>query len=160
MIALVQNLVNSIIRSMRPYGCLYICSYLLTLSHLSFWCSLPSLNLYRTIVLTRDLGQKIKNKKQGPVVQSVVSLTSSLRVISLTIFWYFLLKKMCVAFALKFQHICVSLGVNFNESLTNNVVSFEQLGPEWQTVWIPIRLLNRKHLIWIYIFYKYIGFDL
>ena len=24
--------------------------------------------------------------------------------------------------------------VNFNESLTNDVVSFEQLGPEWQTV--------------------------
>ena len=35
--------------------------------------------------------------------------------------------------AKKFQHICVSL-VNFNESLTNDVVSFEQLGPglkEW-----------------------------
>ena len=29
-----------------------------------------------------------------------------------------------------FQHICVSLNVNFNESLTNDVVSFEQLGPD------------------------------
>ena len=29
----------------------------------------------------------------------------------------------------KFQHICISLDVNFNESLTNEVVSFEQLGP-------------------------------
>ena len=29
----------------------------------------------------------------------------------------------------KFQHICVSLDVYFNESLTNDVVSFEQLGP-------------------------------
>ena len=29
----------------------------------------------------------------------------------------------------KFQNICVSLDVNFNESLTNDVVSFEQLGP-------------------------------
>ena len=29
-----------------------------------------------------------------------------------------------------FQHICVSLDVNFNESLTNDIVSFEQLGPE------------------------------
>ena len=29
-----------------------------------------------------------------------------------------------------FQHICVSPDVNFNESLTNDVVSFEQLGPE------------------------------
>ena len=27
------------------------------------------------------------------------------------------------------QHICVSLDVNFNESLTNDIVSFEQLGP-------------------------------
>ena len=33
---------------------------------------------------------------------------------------------MWVAFAL---HICVSLDANFNESLTNDVVSFEQLGP-------------------------------
>ena len=32
--------------------------------------------------------------------------------------------------SLKNQHICVSLDVNFNESLTNEVVSFEQLGPE------------------------------
>ena len=30
----------------------------------------------------------------------------------------------------KFQHICISLNVNFNESLTNDVVSFEQLGPD------------------------------
>ena len=29
-----------------------------------------------------------------------------------------------------FQHICVSLDVNFNESLTNDIVSFEQLGPD------------------------------
>ena len=81
----------------------------------------------------------------GPVVQSVVSLTSSLRVISLTVLadsiyniLIFFAEKMWVAFALqklltfffrkKFQHICVSLDVNFNESLTNDVVSFEQLG--------------------------------
>ena len=31
----------------------------------------------------------------------------------------------------KFQHICVSLDVNFNESLTNDIVSFEQLGPDF-----------------------------
>ena len=85
---------------------------------------------------------------QGPVVQSVVSLTSSLRVISLTVLAYsihniliFFAEKMWVAFALlhcksyshffrkKFQHICVSLDVNFKESLTNDIVSFEQLGP-------------------------------
>ena len=29
-----------------------------------------------------------------------------------------------------FKHICLSLDVNFNESLTNDVVSFEQLGPD------------------------------
>ena len=82
---------------------------------------------------------------QGPVVQSVVSLTSSLRVILLTVLadsiyniMKFFAEKMWVAFALqklltffsakKFQHICVSLDVNFNESLTNDIVSFEQLG--------------------------------
>ena len=34
-------------------------------------------------------------------------------------------------FSKKFQHICVSLDVNFNESLTNDIVSFEQLGPDF-----------------------------
>ena len=29
----------------------------------------------------------------------------------------------------KIQYICISLDVNFNESLTNDIVSFEQLGP-------------------------------
>ena len=69
----------------------------------------------------------------GPVVQSVVSLTSLLRVISLTVLadsihniLIFFAEKM---FGKKFQHICVSLDVNFNELLTNDVVSFEQLGP-------------------------------
>ena len=87
-------------------------------------------------------------KNQGPLVQSVVSLMSSLRVISLTVLadsiyniLIFFAEKMWVAFALqklliffqqKFQHICVSLDVNFNESLTNDVVSFEQLGPAQQ----------------------------
>ena len=32
-------------------------------------------------------------------------------------------------FSKKFQHIRASLDVNFNESLTNDDVSFEQLGP-------------------------------
>ena len=81
---------------------------------------------------------------QGPVVQSVVSLTSSLRVIYLTVLadsiyniLIFFAEKMCKSyshfFSKKFQHICVSLDVNFNESLTNNVVSFEQLGPDHRT---------------------------
>ena len=77
-----------------------------------------------------------------PVVQSAVSLTSLLRVISLTvladsiynILIFFAEKNVhCKSyshfFSKKFQHICVSLDVNFNESLTNDIVSFEQLGP-------------------------------
>ena len=32
-------------------------------------------------------------------------------------------------FQQKLQNNCVSLDVNFNESLTNDIVSFEQLGP-------------------------------
>ena len=36
-------------------------------------------------------------------------------------------------FSKKFQHIRVSLDVNFNDLLTNDVVSFEQLGPEVKT---------------------------
>ena len=76
----------------------------------------------------------------GPVVQSVVSLTSSFRFISLTVLansmyniLIFFAEKMCYShfFSKKFQHtcICVSLDVNFNESLTNDIISFEQLGP-------------------------------
>ena len=42
-------------------------------------------------------------------------------------------------FSKKFQHICVSLDVNFKELLTNDVVSFEQLGPG---VWL------KKCFIW------------
>ena len=87
-----------------------------------------------------------KSKNEGPVVQSVVSLTSSLRVISLTILaesiyniLIFFAEKMCVAFHIfsaKNLHICVSLDVNFNESLTNDVVSFEQLGPDLKCLWL------------------------
>ena len=39
------------------------------------------------------------------------------------------MQKLLTFFSKKFQHICVSLDVNFNESLTNDIVSFEQLGP-------------------------------
>ena len=34
-----------------------------------------------------------------------------------------------IFFSKRFQHICTSLDVNFNELLTNDVVSFEHLGP-------------------------------
>ena len=88
----------------------------------------------------------------GPVVQSIVSLTSLLRVILLTVLadsiynidifcWKYVssCKSYSHFFSKKFQHICVSLDVNFNESLTNNIVSFEQLDPgmlslKWATM--------------------------
>ena len=66
---------------------------------------------------------------QGPAVQSVISLTSSLRVISLTVLADSIYSYSHF-FSKKFQHICISLDVNFNESLTNDVVSFEQVGPD------------------------------
>ena len=83
-------------------------------------------------------------KLLGPDVQSVVSLTSSLRVISLTVLadsiyniLIFFAEKMWVAFALQklltfFQQkisAYLRITINFNESLTNDIVSFEQLGP-------------------------------
>ena len=88
----------------------------------------------------------MQENKQGPVVQSVVSLMSSSRVILLTVLEYskyniliffaeknvssfFTAKATHIFFSKKFQHICISLDVNFNESLTNDIVSFEQLDP-------------------------------
>ena len=62
---------------------------------------------------------------QGPVVQSVVSLTSSLKVISLTVLADSIYN-ILIFFA---EKMWVSLDVNFNESLTNDIVSFKQLGP-------------------------------
>ena len=44
----------------------------------------------------------------------------------------FALQKLLTFFSKKFQHICISLNINFNVLLTNNVVSFEQLGPGCQ----------------------------
>ena len=47
----------------------------------------------------------------------------------------FALQKLLTFFQQKIPHICVSLDVNFNESLTNDIVSFEQLGPDiWEGV--------------------------
>ena len=42
----------------------------------------------------------------------------------------FALQKLLTFFQQKIQHICVSFDVN-NESLTNDVVSFEQPGSDW-----------------------------
>ena len=70
-----------------------------------------------------------RNNSQGPVVQSVVSLTSSLRVISLTILSDSIHNSLIFFAEKNVQHICVSLDENFNELLTD-IVTFEQLGPE------------------------------
>ena len=43
--------------------------------------------------------------------------------------WVAFAQKLLTFFSKKFQHILVSLDVNFNELLTNDIVSFEQLGP-------------------------------
>ena len=65
---------------------------------------------------------------QGPLVQSIVSLTSSLRVISLTVLADSIYS-ILIFFAEKISaYLCISR-CKFNESLTNGVVSFEQLGP-------------------------------
>ena len=62
-------------------------------------------------------------------------------------------------FSKKVQHICISLDVNFNESLTNNVVSFEQLGPDFGSQGHRIIQLE-DDLDWLqspvtkYLFYK------
>ena len=55
-------------------------------------------------------------------------------------------------FSKKFQHICVSPDVNFNELLTNDIVSFEQLGPDNKhgTILSPVGLsVPWKLLIYI-----------
>ena len=44
--------------------------------------------------------------------------------------WVAFEQQKLLTFSAKNQHVCVSLDVNFNESLTNDVVSFEQLGPD------------------------------
>ena len=84
----------------------------------------------------------------GPVVQSIVSLTSSLVVKMLTVLrlaitipysQVFFAEKMWVAFAnAKGTHIFSSKILtydifddqSFNDTLTNAIVSFEQLGPD------------------------------
>ena len=40
------------------------------------------------------------------------------------------MQKLLTFFQQKISAYCVSLDVNFNESLTNDIVSFEQLGPD------------------------------
>ena len=48
------------------------------------------------------------------------------------------LQKLLTFFSKKFQHICLLLDVNFKESLTNDIVSFEQLSPVCSGEWYRI----------------------
>ena len=91
-----------------------------------------------------------------PVVQSIVSLMSSLRGQLVKCFrlynkihWYFLLKKWerllhCKSFShffnKKYWHISDISVWKFNETLTNDVVSFEQLGPD-----LSIKVTSQQH---------------
>ena len=47
-------------------------------------------------------------------------------------------------FSKKIQNICVSLDVIFNESLTNDIVSFEQLGPGFFYITIHVSYSMRN----------------
>ena len=103
----------------------------------------PSKNGLRVHLMLKDYGE------QGPVVQSIVSLTSSLRGQLEKCFTtlppytlLFFVEKMREAFALQKlltffqQKILALLDINvrnFKETLTNDVVSFEQPGPGKQT---------------------------
>ena len=57
------------------------------------------------------------------------------------------MQKLLTFFSKKFQNICVSLNVNFNESLTNDVVSFEQLGPVVFLETVNKYIIKRAHLL-------------
>ena len=67
----------------------------------------------------------------------------------------FALQKLLTFFRKKFQHICVSLDVNFNESLTNDVVSFEQLGPEFLAKIPRLQLHNKTVSLDIFIYCRF-----
>ena len=60
---------------------------------------------------------------QGPVVQSIVSLTRSLVVKILTVL------VIHIFFSKNISVCAIFDDKNFNDTLTNDVVSFEQLGP-------------------------------
>ena len=84
--------------------------------------------------------QKKKNYL-GQVVQSIVSLTSSLMVQMLPVLvstisnsQVFLLKKMCSHFFSKNISIFAIFNDQiFNDTLSNNIISFEQLSPGYSS---------------------------
>ena len=48
-------------------------------------------------------------------------------------------------------------GQGFNNTLTNDIISFEQLGPEWQTVEILMRQFFISHLILLAMVFVFVG---
>ena len=92
----------------------------------------------------------------GPVVPSIVSFTSSLVVILLTVLvstisisQLFFLKKNVKSYShfpsKKNSVYAIFNGQSFNDTLTNDIVSFEQLGPDEQILQISpgtVRLQN------------------
>ena len=66
-------------------------------------------------------------ESQDPVVQSIVSLTSSLVVKMLTV----LVSTISNIFAAKnIREYAIFNNQSFNDTLTNDIISFEQLGPD------------------------------
>ena len=111
--------------------CLVLHSYAISKSVLSDW-------LYRMLSksLTKSGPSYSKRRKLNKLVKGhFVNCFSGFNTQYSDIFCLKNVSSFCTAkgthifFSKKFQHICVSLDVNFNELLTNNVVSFEQLGP-------------------------------
>ena len=74
----------------------------------------------------------------GPVIQSIVSLTSSLGVKMLTVLVstisnsVIFAEKMCYSlfFSKNISLYVIISDQSFNDTLTNDIVSFEQLGPD------------------------------
>ena len=132
-------------------------------------CIPPWFGSYLGHMTSSCRGHRIKSvshkKDLGPVVQSIVSLTSSLRGQLVKCFrlynqihWYFLLQKwekflQCKSFSHfsneKYWHIWNINVWNFNDTLTNNVVSFEQLGPSLLAWAKANSLLHKKNFVMV-----------
>ena len=57
------------------------------------------------------------------------------------------MQKLLTFFQQKIQHICVLLGVNVNKSLTNDVVSFEQLVPDVYLSIAEVNSINKSSTV-------------
>ena len=112
---------------------------------LSFTCSIDNMHMIRSIHyehLRRTYVLKTYSYKQGPVVQSIVSLTGSIVVKMLRVpvntqsySQVFLLKNANaktthIFFSKNISVYAIFNGQIFNDMLTNDIVSFEQLGPD------------------------------